>query len=104
MSISPMFLVEKHKILPLVNNKSKKQRYCILGNLPSSLDSVSAKEYLPVINKGDKLAVLNTGAYFVSFNNNFAGPKPPIVLIDRSSHKIIRSREDFERIADNDIF
>lgn len=103
MSLSPMFLAEAHSILPLVERDGASFEYSVLGNLPSSLDKVSSRVKLSRVEKGDRLAVLDTGAYFTSFNNNFAGPRPGVVLIDDNRTTLIRKRETFEEVVSRDI-
>ena len=102
MSLSPLFLTEAHSILPLVERDGTSFEYTILGNIPSSLDKVSTRVKLPRVEKGDRLAVLDTGAYFTSFNNNFAGPRPGIVLIDDNRTTLIRKRETFAEVVSRD--
>jgi diaminopimelate decarboxylase len=102
MSLSPMFLTEAHSILPLVERDGVSFEYSVLGNLPSSLDKVSSRVKLSRVEKGDRLAVLDTGAYFTSFNNNFAGPRPGVVLIDDNRTTLIRKRETFEEVVSRD--
>lgn len=102
MSLSPMFLTEAHTILPLRQSSGEQLEYTVVGNLPSSLDRVSINARLPQMVKGDRLAVLDTGAYFTSFNNNFAGPRPGVVLIDEKGFRLVRERETFAGVVSRD--
>ena len=77
--------------------------YTLLGNLPTTLDKLSASASLPPIREGDRLALLDAGAYFVPMNNNFAGPRPAIFLIDDKGSGLIRRRETFDDIYHRDI-
>jgi diaminopimelate decarboxylase len=103
MSLSPMFLTEAHTVLPLRQNGGENLEYTIVGNLPSSLDRVSISARLPQMAKGDRLTVLDTGGYFTSFNNNFAGPRPGIVLFDEKGTRLIRERETFAQVVSRDM-
>lgn len=103
MSLSPMLLTEKHIILPLEKRNTPLKKYTILGNMPSSLDKVSSLSILPEMRIGDRLAILDTGAYFVSFNNNFRGPRPAIVMIDHGHYKVIRNRETYKDMLLRDV-
>jgi diaminopimelate decarboxylase len=104
MSISPLLLSEYHNIL-VANKTSNKQvrKYNIMGNLPTPLDVVSLQRELPPLSAGDVLAVMDVGAYFTSLGNNFAGPRPAIVMIENGTATLIRRRETFEDLASRDM-
>ena len=106
MSLSPMLLLEKHRVLPLVSSHHDKQHgetnYTVLGNLPSSLDKVASPAALPRMNIGDRLAVLDTGAYCVSLNNTFAGPRPAVAFMENGRHRLARIRETFADLVGHD--
>ena len=48
---------------------------------------------LPPTEPGDRLAVCDTGAYFVSMNNTFGGPRLPIAWIEEGRARLARRRE-----------
>ncbi|MEN8193459.1 MAG: hypothetical protein ABFS12_11625 [Bacteroidota bacterium] len=104
MSISPMLLTEHHKIFPLLMRDNKRNSYSIYGNLPSTMDKVTSSIYLPKLEIGDYLGVLDAGAYFIPFNNNFNGPRPSIISINKNKYEIIRKEETLEDIVRNDLF
>lgn len=103
MSLSPLLLAEYHKIIPLKFHDGKLLNYTILGSLPTSLDRLSASTLLPRVHPGDRLVLLDAGAYFVPLNNNFAGPRPAIFLIDGHNSQLIRRRETFEDLYQRDL-
>jgi len=103
MSLSPMLLTEYHRLLPLVRRGKELYRYSVFGNLPSSLDKVSPSVRMPELRIGDQIAILDTGAYFISYANNFNGPRPAIVTIDGSQARLSRKREEFSDLIRNDI-
>jgi diaminopimelate decarboxylase len=104
MSLSPLLLTAYHKIIPthFHNEKKKMVDYTILGNLPTALDKLSSSTLLPLVNPGDRLALLDVGAYFVPMNNNFAGPRPAIFLLDGNNSRLIRRRESLEDVYRRD--
>jgi diaminopimelate decarboxylase len=104
MSLSPMLLTEHHRLLPTVLHGGPKHVYTVLGNLPSQLDLVSHAAELPEMHKGDRLAVLDTGAYFIPFANNFNGPRPAIVLIDGDHARLSRKAEDRQDLIRHDVY
>jgi diaminopimelate decarboxylase len=46
---------------------------------------------------------MDTGAYFTSLGNNFAGPRPAIVMVERGKEELIRRRETFEDLFSRDV-
>jgi diaminopimelate decarboxylase len=103
MSLSPLLLTEYHKITPLKFQDKKLVNYTIYGNLPTSLDKLSSSLPLTPVHPGDRLVLYDAGAYFVPMNNNFAGPRPAIFLIDGKDSGLIRRRETFEDLYQRDL-
>jgi len=103
MSLTPLLLTEFHRIIPLRCNGKRLVNYTLLGNLPTTLDKLSTSASLPAVQEGDRLALLDAGAYFVPMNNNFAGPRPAIFLVDGKKSGLIRRRETFDDIYHRDI-
>ncbi len=99
MSLSPMLLLERRRVIPLRRGEGELSDYTILGNMPSSLDMVATSTPMPEMRPGDRLAVLDTGAYFFSFNNNFAGPRPGVVMIEGGRFRSLRRRETYEDLV-----
>nr|MBA3765636.1 hypothetical protein [Acidobacteriota bacterium] len=103
MSLSPLLLSEHHAVLVAnKNGNGPKKRYDIVGNLPTPLDVVSLGRELLALSVGDIIAVMDVGAYFTSLGNNFAGPRPAIVMIENGSTNIIRRRETCEDLVFRD--
>jgi diaminopimelate decarboxylase len=103
MAISPVLLTEAHRVMAVHDPGGSRRRYRVLGNLPSALDRVSASAVLPEMRPGDCLAVLDTGAYFVSMNNTFSGPRPPLVWIENGHARLARRRETDAELLARDI-
>jgi diaminopimelate decarboxylase len=103
MSLSPLLLTEYHKITPLKLQDKKLVNYTIFGNLPTSLDKLSSSLALTPVHPGDRLVLYDAGAYFVPMNNNFAGPRPAIFLIDGKESGLIRRRETFDDLYRRDL-
>ena len=104
MSLSPLLLGERHAVL--IANKSeggRTARYDLVGNLPAPLDLVAMKQDLPVLEAGDIIAVMDAGAYFTALGNNFAGPRPAIVMIEKGMPRLARRRETFEDVVSRDV-
>jgi diaminopimelate decarboxylase len=104
MSLSPQLLSEHHAVL--VANKAAggpTARYDLVGNLPAPLDLIGLRQELPVLEAGDVLVVMDVGAYFTSLGNNFAGPRPALVMIEKGVPRLARRRESFEDMVSRDV-
>ena len=105
MSLSALLLCEHHKILAANKIHSPKSRkYTLVGNMPTPLDIISFQTELPLLNEGDTIAVMDTGAYFTSLGNNFAGPRPAVVMIEDGKAHLIKERETFSEMIRRDKF
>lgn len=104
MSISPSLWSEYHSVFVASRvHSSEKADYSIIGNMPSQLDVISTRMRLSKLKPDDLLVVMDTGAYFTSFGNTFAGPRPPIVMIERSGPRLIRRKEKYEELFLRDL-
>jgi len=104
MSLSPSLWSEYHSVFVADRaTTGEKADYMIIGNMPSQLDVIAPRMQLSNLQPGDLLVVMDTGAYFTSFGNTFAGPRPPIVMINRSGPSLIRRRETYEELFSRDL-
>lgn len=104
LSISPLMLSERHAVLVAgKGDTGAAARYDIVGNMPAPLDWIALGQELPFLAAGDVIAVMDTGAYFTSLGNNFAGPRPAIVMIERGKPRLVRRREDFNDLVSRDL-
>jgi diaminopimelate decarboxylase len=75
------------------------RRYSVTGPLCSPEDLLYRNWRLPALSVGDVLAVMDTGAYFTSFANNFSYPRPAVVGISAGRHRVLRARETFAQMT-----
>ncbi|MHC5019183.1 MAG: diaminopimelate decarboxylase [Planctomycetota bacterium] len=69
----------------------------VVGPICESTDFFAKDRLLPPVTPGDLLAVFSAGAYaFVMASNYNARPKPPEVLVDGDSWRVVRRRETYE--------
>ena len=96
---------EYHKCF-LANRASAslKDKYFVTGPLPSPEDLLYRNWELPELKEGDILAIMDAGAYFTSFSNNFSFPRPAVVLASDSRHRLLRQQENFEHMTALDDF
>lgn len=70
----------------------------------SSEDLLFRNWKLPELPIGDILAIMDAGAYFTSFSNNFSFSKLAVVPAKDGSYRIIRHRERYEQMILMDMF
>ncbi len=76
--------------------------YEIKGRICTSADWMFKNRYLPELQAGDILAIMDAGAYFSSYSSNFAFPRPAIVMIDEGRASLIRKEETFDHLVGMD--
>jgi diaminopimelate decarboxylase len=91
---------EYHTCL-LANRASARptSRFFVTGPLCSNADILYRNWKMPELKEGDLLAVMDAGAYFTSFSNNFSFPRPPIVMVSDGVGSLVRRRESFEHMS-----
>jgi diaminopimelate decarboxylase len=105
LSLSHLLLAEYHAVFVATKaGAAEAKKYSLYGSLPTPLDLVAAQRMLPRLSTGDVIAVMDTGAYFTSLGNNFAGPRPAIVMLEDGKAALIRRRETFDDLFARDIW
>lgn len=67
-------------------------------------DVVYRNKRMPQVQAGEVLAIMDSGAYFTSWESNFGHPRPAVVAVANGSHRILRHRESFEQMMARDVF
>lgn len=94
---------EHHQIFPLQQSSSgEKQFYRLVGPICTPGDVICNAIELPTLSVGDRLAIMDSGAYFVPFSTSFSYPQPGIVMADGDKVRSIRRPETFEDIIHRD--
>ena len=76
----------------------------IAGKCCESGDILLEGVKLPMVNSGDLMAVLSTGAYGYSMSSNYNKiPKAPVVLVNEGSHKLICKRQTYQDMISNEV-
>ncbi len=83
-------------------NESAQQRYSMFGPLCHPGDVLFKNRNFPALAKGDLVAIMDAGAYFVPNQMNFSNPRPPAVMVSGKDVRVIRERETFENIVQLD--
>ena len=77
----------------------------VCGNTTYSRDYLGRNCQLPKLSIGDIVAILDVGAYGYAMSSHFLHrPRPAEVLIEHNSHRLIRSREDYHVLLNNQVF
>jgi diaminopimelate decarboxylase len=95
---------ECHAVFNASNiNAPAKEFYALYGPLCTPYDSILQIKKLSPLSRGDILAVMDAGAYFVSMQSNFCSfSKPAAVLLDKGQHRFIRDRQTYETMFAHD--
>ncbi|MEA5549874.1 decarboxylase [Anabaena cylindrica UHCC 0172] len=76
----------------------------ICGNTTYSRDYLGKNCQLPALEIGDIIAILDVGAYGYAMSSHFLHrPKPAEVLLENGTHRLIREREDYSILLNNQI-
>jgi diaminopimelate decarboxylase len=105
--IRPALYGSYHEIVPVAENHGKgKVRKCdIVGPVCESSDCfASSRPFADRIGSGDLVAFLSAGAYGMSMASSYnTRPRPAEVMVDRGGYRLIRKRETFEDLIQNEI-
>ncbi|WP_353929497.1 decarboxylase [Okeanomitos corallinicola TIOX110] len=76
----------------------------VCGNTTYSRDYLGKNCQLPALEIGDIIAILDVGAYGYAMSSHFLHrPKPAEVLLENGTHRLIRNREDYSVLLNNQI-
>jgi diaminopimelate decarboxylase len=69
-----------------------------------SADVVYNGKFMPKINAGEILAIMDSGAYFTSWESNFGHQRPAVIGVKNGVARIFRHRETYEDMFRRDEF
>jgi diaminopimelate decarboxylase len=84
-------------------NDSMNQVYKIMGRVCTSADWMVKNRYLPNLQPGDILAIMDAGAYFSSYSSNFSFPRPAVIMVIDGKSLLLRKHETFEHLVAMDV-
>lgn len=85
-------------------NGTNTEKVTIGGRCCESGDILLKDVLMPIIQVGDIIAVLSTGAYNYSMSSNYNRiPRPPVILVKNGNDRIIIKRETYDDLIRNDI-
>ncbi|MFN6156568.1 MAG: diaminopimelate decarboxylase family protein [Dolichospermum sp.] len=92
------------EIITLKNSTSEKYLTDVCGNTTYSRDYLGKNCQLPALEIDDIIAILDVGAYGYAMSSHFSHrPKPAEVLLENGRHHLIRKREDYSILLNNQI-
>ncbi|MGE6761663.1 diaminopimelate decarboxylase family protein [Corallococcus interemptor] len=95
---------EYHEIFHVERwGESPSRTYSLDGPTCSPMDRLRTEIDLPRLRVGDTLAVMDAGAYLVSFSNSFCFPQPGIVILDDGRATLARRAETYEDMIARDL-
>jgi len=96
---------EYHEVI-LCNEIRRKaaEKVTITGPGCFSADVVYRNKVMPNIAAGEMIAILDSGAYFTSWESSFGFPRPAIVSVVDGRHCLLRERESFDHMFSLDTF
>ncbi|OJH37309.1 diaminopimelate decarboxylase family protein [Cystobacter ferrugineus] len=104
-SIAHILHREYHEIFHVERwGDSPSETYTLDGPTCSPMDRLRTAIELPRLQLGDTLAVMDAGAYLVSFSNSFCFPQPGIVLLEQGRETLVRRAETYEDMVDRDSY
>ena len=92
------------EIVTWKNPTSEKYLTDVCGNTTYSRDYLGKSCQLPALEIGDIIAILDVGAYGYAMSSHFLHrPRPAEVLLENGRHRLIRKREDYSVLLNNQI-
>ncbi len=91
---------EWHQLFAICpRSPSAPRLYRLTGPSCMLSDQLYAAWKLPELLPGDGLAIMDAGAYFVSFSAPFSFPRPAVVMLDGARERLLRRAEKFDDLV-----
>jgi len=101
--IRPMLYGSQHEIINISNPNGRERFYSVVGYICET-DTFANNRRISEINEGDILCFKNAGAYCFTMASNYNSRyRPAEVLIHEGEAHLIRKRETFEDIINNQV-
>ena len=83
-----------HRIVPLAEGLAPRPPVDIVGAVCESSDVFARARELPELERGELLAILDTGAYGFAMSSNYnLRPRPAEVIVNGAEHRVVREAE-----------
>ena len=85
-------------------NRPRNEKVSIIGPACFAGDIIYRNKWMPAVQPGEVIAIMDSGAYFIALESSFGFPRPAIISVDKNDVRIIRKRETFEEMVSRDEF
>jgi diaminopimelate decarboxylase len=85
-------------------HRPRAEKVTINGPVCFAADVVYYNKWMPKVQPGEILAIMDSGAYFTAWESSFGFPKPAIIGVKNGKHRVIRDRETFQQMIERDHF
>lgn len=94
---------ESHVLLPASRmDERPRHTYDLYGPLCHPHDIIGKNLRMPRLERGDPIAVMDAGAYFIPNQMNFSHPRPAVIMLEDGSPASVRTREEFDDLVRHD--
>ena len=98
--IRPCLYDAYHQVAPLELVEGVTEKVDIVGPICETSDFLAQSREMPILKRGDSIAILCAGAYGYTLASNYnLRPRAAEVLVDGSECRLIRERERVEDIV-----
>ncbi len=97
--IRPALYGSHHEIWP-VRETTEREVADVVGPVCESADFIAQEREVPVVHRGDLVAVMSAGAYGFSLSSNYnSRPRVAEVLVEGDRYSVIRRRETYDDLV-----
>ncbi|MCS6998807.1 MAG: diaminopimelate decarboxylase [Aquificaceae bacterium] len=97
--VRPAMYSAYHHIVPVEKKERPYVKTDVVGPVCETGDFLALDRELPLVERGEYLAVLSAGAYGFAMSSHYnLRPKACEVLVEKGSYRVIRERESYEYI------
>jgi diaminopimelate decarboxylase len=102
--LRPALYQAEHPIVPVVASAGPSRTVDVVGPVCETGDFLARRRALPPCRRGDLLAVLGAGAYGASMASNYNSRRRPAeVLVDGAAARLVRRRDTFPQLFQNEV-
>ncbi len=92
--IRPSLYDAYHEIVPIIETRGRRFKQDVVGPICESGDFFAHRRDLPLLDRGQMIALMSAGAYGFSMSSNYNSRKRAAeVLVDGNNYYVIRERE-----------
>ncbi len=101
--LRPSIYKAYHHIQPIVKSERTEIIADIVGPVCESGDFLGKNRSISELKRNDLIAIMSAGAYGMVMASNYNGRrKPPEISVDKDNYSVIRERESYEQLTQNE--